>query len=257
MPPAFIGARAGAVGLVVDVDQGSLETALLIAPDDQEQYVAKVATSHGIRWGVRIRGLLPEAVRDSEFVHQFVVIKKSGDADASESDSPLLAKPLSSLLRRKKYLAVPKEISSSRNYLNVSTYDRDILPLDSLLVIDADSGTTFGWLSSKSFWLWTQVVASNAPKATTYTAYNSFPAPALSRKNKELLESAANTVLRSRSHFLETSLTHLYDIAPEQLLWAHQELDAVVNRLFDLADDASDTEVIDVLIERYRFLAAA
>jgi hypothetical protein len=52
-------------------------------------------------------------------------------------------------------------------------------------------------------------------------------------------------------------LTQLYDVVPDQLLWAHQELDVVVNRLFDLADDATDAEVIDVLIERYRFLAAA
>ncbi len=257
LPVARFGTRPGAIGLLAEVDDSFLASAEAIAPSETDEYVTKVASRHGIGWGIRIRGLLPEAVRDSEFIQQFLVLEHSASEGVSEGHNPLLDKPLSSLLEQRKYLAIPKEISSDRNYLSVSTYDRDVLPLDSLLVIDADSGATFGWLSSNAFWLWTQVVASNAPTATTYTAYNSFPAPALSRKNKELLDSAANTVLRSRGHFLETTLTELYDGAPEQLLWAHQELDALVNQFFGLARDASDSDVINALIESYQLLVAA
>jgi hypothetical protein len=257
LPAAHFGTRPSAAGLLTDVDQTVIESASSIAPNENDEYLTKVVTSRGISWALRIHGSLPKSVQDSQFLNQFTAIQQSGNGGGSGVQNPLLDKPLSSLLRQKKYLPMPKIIPSSRSYLTVSSYDRDILPLDSLLVIDADSGVTFGWLSSNAFWLWTQTVSSNAPSATIYTAYNSFPAPALSRKNKEILESAANTVLRSRGHFLETSLTQLYDVVPDQLLWAHQELDAVVNRLFDLADDASDTEVIDILIERYSFLAAA
>jgi len=254
---ARFGTRPGAIGLITEIGETLLASAETVSPNETVEYVTRVASRHGVGWGIRIRGLLPEAVRGSEFIQQFVVLERSSDEGVSEGHNPLLDKPLSSLLRKNKYLAIPKEISSDRNYLSVSTYDRDVLPLDSLLVIDAHSGATFGWLSSNAFWLWTQVVASNAPAATTYTAYNSFPAPGLSRKNKELLDSAANTVLRSRGHFLETTLTELYAGAPEQLLWAHKELDSLVNQFFGLARDASDAEVINALIESYQLLLAA
>jgi len=257
LPRARFGKRPGALGLLTDVDESMLAAAQALAPSETSEYVAKVASSHGLGWSVRIRGLLPKSVNESEFIHKFIRASRLSGDEVSEQDNPLLDRPLSSLLEPQKYLAIPKKISTARNYLSVSSYDRDVLPLDSLLVIDADSGATFGWLSSNAFWLWTQVVASNAPTSNVYTAYNSFPAPKLSRKNQELLESAANTVLRSRGHFLETTLTELYDGAPEQLLWAHQELDLLVNELFDLPRDAIDSEVIKRLIERYRFLEAA
>ena len=249
LPLARLGNRPGAIGLL-PIDESFLASLLAISPGETNEYVTKISTSHGTKWAVRIRGLLPPAVANSELIQ-----KLTGDTEARHN--PLLDRPLASFLQAEEYLAIPKKISSDRNYLSVSTYDRDILPLDSLVVIDADSGATFGWLSSKAFWLWTQVVSSNAPTATTYQAYNSFPAPALSRKNKEILESAANTVLRSRGHFLETSLTQLYDVVPDQLLWAHKELDALVNQFFGLARDASDAEVINALIESYQLLLAA
>ena len=258
LPVAHFGTRAGAAGLIINVDELAVESAEKVSPSEKHEYLTKVVTSRGIGWGIRVRGAIPQSVRDSTFLQQLIVPRRSGDAGVSETHNRLLNRPLSSLLRREKYLAVPKTISNQRNYLAVSSYDPEILPLDSLLVIDADSGTTFGWLSSNAFWLWTQVVSSNAPSATVYMAYNSFPAPALSSpKKKAILESAANTVLRSRGHFLQTSLNELYEIPPAQLLWAHQKLDAVVNELFDLAGDASDAEVIDALISRYRLLAAA
>ena len=249
LPLARLGARPGAIGLL-PIDESLLASVLAISPGETNEYVTKISTSHGTKWAVRIRGLLPPAVAASELIQKLT-------GDTTTRHNPLLDRPLASFLQAEEYLAIPKKISSDRNYLSVSTYDRDILPLDSLVVIDADSGATFGWLSSKAFWLWTQVVSSNAPTATTYQAYNSFPAPALSRKNKEILESAANTVLRSRGHFLETSLTQLYDVVPDQLLWAHKELDALVNQFFSLARDASDTEVINALIESYQLLLAA
>ena len=249
LPLARLGTRPGAIG-ILPIDESFLASVLAISPGETNEYVTKISTSHGTKWAVRIRGLLPPAVAASELIQKLT-------GDTTTRHNPLLDRPLASFLQAEEYLAIPKKISSDRNYLSVSTYDRDILPLDSLVVIDADSGATFGWLSSKAFWLWTQVVSSNAPTATTYQAYNSFPAPALSRKNKEILESAANTVLRSRGHFLETSLTQLYDVVPDQLLWAHKELDALVNQFFGLARDASDTEVINALIESYQLLLAA
>ena len=84
----------------------------------------------------------------------------------------------------------PKVIAETRDYLRVSTYDADVLPLDSLLVIGDETQVTFGWLSSRAFWIWTQVVRRNIPNATTYTAYVNFPAPKLGRKDRNRLEVA-------------------------------------------------------------------
>jgi len=103
---------------------------------------------------------------------------------------------LHQLLQPGPYVATDATIRPSRDYLSVTTYDETVLPLADLLVITDDSALAFGWLSSKAFWIWQQMVAQAEPRATTHRAYTTFPAPKLTAKQRQALEVAVDTVLR-------------------------------------------------------------
>lgn len=124
------------------------------------------------------------------------------------------------------------------------------------MVISEETTVVFGWLASRAFWCWQQAVAASNPRATTLQAYNTFPAPELSRKDREVLETAASTVLLSRSHLMDGSLDDLYANLPDQLAWAHGELDATVDRLLGIPEGADDEQAIAVLLTAYAELAA-
>lgn len=254
LPRARLGVRPSAVGLTLDLtDKQLLEAESIDAP--ASKFLTQVATPRATSWALRFEGLIPEAVRESSLVARFIPIGHT-PREGQVGGSDLLDKPLTQLMPSAAYISIPKAIPEDRDYLRVSTYDADVLPLDSLVVIDEDTLVTFGWLSSRAFWLWTQVVRDNVPTATTYTAYVNFPAPRLGRKDRNRLEVAVDTVLRSRSHFLTDTINDLYSRMPEQLKWAHKEVDDVVEDLLGVPTDADDTEVVKRLLQRYESLAA-
>ncbi len=254
LPRAHIGTRPGAIGLTLDVTDEEVRQAELIAAPSNE-FLTQVATSHGKTWALRFEGFLPEAVRRSSLVARFIPIGHT-PRDGQVGGSDLLDKPLTQLMPSGAYIAIPKAIPESRDYLTVSTYDADVLPLDSLMTISEDTVVTFGWLSSRAFWLWTQVVRANVPPATTFAAYVNFPAPKLGRKDRDRLEFAVDTVLRSRSHFLTSTVNDLYSRMPEQVEWAHKELDSLVDELLGIPADADDLSAMEHLRSSYESLAA-
>ncbi len=143
-----------------------------------------------------------------------------------------------------------------RDFAAVARYDEIDLPLDELNIIGEDTLMVFGWLASRAFWVWQQAVAAGNPRATTLHAYRNFPAPALTKKDREVLEEAARTVLVSRSHLMGEGLQALYESPPEQLLWAHDELDRVVDHLMGIPEDADDAQAARCLLKSYELLAA-
>ena len=78
----------------------------------------------------------------------------------------------------------------------------------------------------------------------------------LGRRDRATLEGAARTVLVSRSHLMAGSLADLYADLPEQLAWAHAELDTAADRLLGIADDAGDEQAAAVLVSAFAALAA-
>lgn len=151
-------------------------------------------------------------------------------------------------------ITISRFITQTRDYADVARYDATDLPLEALIVINYDTTIVFGWLASRGFWLWQQFVKWNHPRATTARAYNSFPAPELSRTDRERLETAAHTVLTSRAHFLDGTLADLYSNTPPQLQWAHNELDALTDELLGIAN-CDDQSAIAVLANVYEALA--
>lgn len=246
LPRARLGIRAGAAGLVLHPDARLFEEARALPEAVRRLVVVEVATPRGTSWAVRVRGNVPSQVQP--WIGHM--------APVYQLDARTSSTPLPDLLPGGPYLAIPARIPV-RDFLNVATYDGDILPLSSLVVISDETLTTLGWLSSRAFWLWMQVVAQAKPGATTLLAYNTFPAPALKPSQRRRLETAVDTVLASRSYLMTTSLGDLYANMPPQLRDAHEKLDAVVEDLLGLPEGAPDLGVMEHLIAAYEELAAA
>ena len=255
LPVARLGVAASQAGLVLDLLPEDADVLRAQAPETWRSFLAPVATettvmTGEVRWAVQV-GALPDTVAASP-VGQALVRLRSGPRFGKNG---AVEEPLDALLPSAAFVALPRRIPDHRDYLSVSTYDPDVLPLNSLVVIGTDTLVAFGWLSSRAFWLWCEVVRANHPTATTLLAYNTFPAPALDSRRRRRLEVAVDTVLRSRSHLNERGLPDLYARMPEQLAWAHSELDAVVDQLLGIPADASDDDAMALLLDRHRALA--
>ncbi len=245
LPPSRPGTRNTWIGIrALRLGESGIAPYIALAPDSVNQYLIRTASAKGTGWAIRIHGDLPAEVEGSQIVQKL-------RGNRAFKASQFYQRPLLSFLESRDYLAFPQKLASTRDYLFVNSYTADVLPLSSLRIVDADAGLTFGWVSSKAFWLWSQVVAANTKAANMRDVYNSFPAPALSRKEKSQLEAAATTVLASRGFHLKGSLTELYGQVPEALLWSHEQLDQCVNTLLGLPGNSSDKQVIDNLLQRY------
>lgn len=144
-----------------------------------------------------------------------------------------------------------------RDYLVVSTYHPDHFPLDSLRVIHDDSLVLFGLLSSRAFWVWARVATVSGHDIELMTAFDTFPFPPLTRAQRFMVETAADTVLRSRMHFLETTLPDLYRAMPGQVRVAHQLLDSTVEAILGMDSEATDEQLSGDLHDRYQMQRAA
>ena len=173
----------------------------------------------------------------------------SGRADSSRVSAPARPQPDWVVLRRRLH-GGPRDLANGARYVEAD------LPLNDLNYITDDTMVVFGWLASRAFHLWQQTVLAGNPRATTLQAYNTFPAPRLGKRDRATLEGAARTVLVSRSHLMAGSLADLYADLPEQLAWAHAELDTAADRLLGIADDADDEQAAAVLVSAFAALAA-
>ena len=249
LPDARLGIKAARAGLVL-IPEDLADELGQVAPQERSDYLVQVAAFPGSKWAARVQGALPPRVRASSIV-------ASLEARVARSEGSPQDKPLEELLPASPYIAMPARVTRQRDYLSVTNYDADVLPLDNLLVVSEDTTVTMGWLSSQAFWVWTQVVTEHEPGASTFRAYTTFPAPLLSRKERQRLEIAVDTILRARMHALGNDIEELYREMPRALYAAHNELDRVVNELLGLPADVSDERLAQHLVDRFVELLAA
>jgi hypothetical protein len=85
--------------------------------------------------------------------------------------------------------------------------------------------------------------------------YNNFPWPeSPTDKQREAIESAARTVLDTRTQFPGSTLADLYDplTMPPALLKAHQKLDAAVDAAYGRKSFKTDAERVAFLFDLYQ-----
>lgn len=114
----------------------------------------------------------------------------------------------------------------------------------------------FGIVQSRMHMVWVRTVAGRLKSDFRYSAglvYNTYPAPALTAKQRETLTERAISVLGAREQFSGQTLAELYDPdrMPRVLRESHDELDEAVDGLYSSRGFATDEDRLARLFEMY------
>lgn len=147
-----------------------------------------------------------------------------------------------------------------------SSENREYLPVGLLKPETAISNSSFGmpcmdiWvlalIASRMNLIWVATVCSRMRTDYRFTntlAWNTFPVPSLTQKNKEDLTACAEEILIARERYFPSTIADLYDAdkMPEDLRQAHERNDEVLERVYIGRRFKNDTERLEKLFELY------
>lgn len=156
------------------------------------------------------------------------------------------------------YLAIPRTSSVNRRYLPIGYLSSDIIASNDLQIVPDANLYSFGVLVSLMHRSWTSVTAGKLKSDLRYSVkftYNTFPYPENSTdKQKQSIESAAQSVLDARLSCPDSSLADLYDplTMPPILFEAHQALDKAVDAAYGKTNFKTESERVVFLLELYQ-----
>lgn len=158
------------------------------------------------------------------------------------------------------YLVIPRHSTSSRKYIPMGYFGKDVISTDSNLITQDAEIYLFGVLHSNVHMSWVKLVSGRLGIAYRYSAgvvYNNFPwpSPTLDQKNK--IEKTAQSILNVRKELEKYSLDVLYDdtIMPSKLRKAHQENDKAVMEAYGFDwRTMTESECVAELMKLYQKL---
>ncbi|PMG04539.1 hypothetical protein BCV00_15085 [Vibrio breoganii] len=154
----------------------------------------------------------------------------------------------------------PSISSENRDYIPCDFFDANVISNNKNFVVYGGDEVLFALLSSKHNMLWAKAVAGRTRNDICYSntiCYNTLPLPNINDEEKVQLSSLAKRILRLR--IVEGgSLASMYGSKkmPDALLKAHQELDFLVDQLYQKSVDKmkvikTDAERLEVLFKMY------
>lgn len=155
------------------------------------------------------------------------------------------------------YLAIPKVSSENRIYIPIGFCTKDIICGDKLFNLPNATLYHFGIITSLMHMTWMRYTCGRLKSDYSYSntiVYNNFPWPENpTEKQKEAVETAAQSVLDARAQFPDSSLADLYDpnTMPPVLIKAHQQLDKAVDRCYRPQPFINETKRIEYLFGLY------
>lgn len=154
------------------------------------------------------------------------------------------------------YLALPVTSSERREYMPIAFLDKEIIASNLLFLIPDATIYHFGVLTSAIHMAWIRHVGCRLKSDYRYSnkiAYNNFPWPTPTNKQREKIEKCAQVVLNTRALYPGNSLANLYDplLMPPELLNAHHALDAAVDSVYG-CKFTSDADRVAHLFNLYR-----
>lgn len=177
-------------------------------------------------------------------------------------DRPHLLRPTSKF-NDGPYIGVPPVSSERRRFIPMAFVDDGMIPGNQLYFVPTDSLFVFGILVSTFHNAWMRSVAGRLKSDYRYgntTVYNNLVFPDADDVARQSVESNAQAVLDARSSYEGATLADLYDpnndfLYPD-LVRAHRELDAAVERAYDvdfsrLDDAAREQAIVAHLFELY------
>lgn len=130
------------------------------------------------------------------------------------------------------YIIIPQHSTSSRRYIPMGFFDKNVICGNSAFVIASESRYLFGILNSNVHNAWCRAICGRLGMAYRYSpaVYNNFPWPAPTEQQKAKIEQTAQAILDARALYPDSSLADLYDelTMPPELRKAHQANDRAV-----------------------------
>lgn len=162
------------------------------------------------------------------------------------------------------YLVIPKTFSEKRDYVTTGFVKHKSLCGDALFIVREPSWYDFAILTSSIHKVWTQYIGGRLEMRFRYSkdlVYNNFPLPDISKGNRLMafIEESAFDIHKLRESYFEKGETYksLYEpnTMPEDLRQAHHKLDKAVLKAYGLPANASEMEIITLLLRRFKELS--
>ncbi|MFL7863855.1 class I SAM-dependent DNA methyltransferase [Vibrio cincinnatiensis] len=158
-----------------------------------------------------------------------------------------------------RFILMPSVSSARRTYVPLGMFTGDIISTNLNYIIPDGTLYEFAILSSLLHNEWMRLVAGRMKSDYRYSAsvvYNTFPWPEVNEKQKAKAITLAENVLFVREDFPGKTLAELYnpDSIPSELLIAHQELDAAVDKLYRDKPFKDTADRLSCLLARYEEL---
>ena len=158
-------------------------------------------------------------------------------------------------------IIVPNVSSERRPYVPIGFLDSDTIIANSASAIYDSEPWIFSLLTSMMHMAWMRAVAGRLEDRYRYSSvlvYNTFPFPAISKKQKEELNQHVFNILGEREKHPEKTLAQLYDPIkmPEGLREAHHQNDLAIERCYRSKPFSSDEERLEYLFKLYEKMIA-
>ena len=157
---------------------------------------------------------------------------------------------------RKHSLAVAKVSSERRSYLPIDLLSSDAIISDLLFALYDAPLWNMAIISSRLHLVWVATVCGKLKTDFRYSntlGWNTFPVPKLTEKNKADLTQCAENILLVREHHFPATIADLYnpEEMPKDLLYAHEQNDEVVERIYIGRRFSNNTERLETLFTLY------
>ena len=160
------------------------------------------------------------------------------------------------------YICIPRHVSETRMFFPVKLVDPDTIASDANFIADDPDGLVFAVISCSAFIAWQKTVGGRLESRLRFNklqTWNTFPLPALTDHQRAAIIAGGRSVLTARALHPNRSLADHYNplaMAPE-LIRAHRELDAAVDKALGLKGQVSDDSRLKALFSNYAKLVSA
>ncbi len=153
------------------------------------------------------------------------------------------------------YLLIPRTSSEKRNYVPIGFISKEVIATDAVQFVPDATLYEFGILTSSVHMVWMKAVCGRQEMRYRYSGeivYNTFIWPNPTPEQKDKIQAAAQEILEARNAHPSSSLEALYSMMmPVDLQKAHRINDSAVLEAYGLAPNASDQEILTLLIKMY------
>lgn len=153
-------------------------------------------------------------------------------------------------------VAVSRTTSENREYLATTILPKDTIANDNAFFSEREPLLVFAVLVSRCHLAWVATVCGRMKNDYRYAntlAWNTFPIPILTEKNKADLTRCAEDILLAREAHFPATIADLYnpETMPDNLRAAHERNDEVLERIYIGRRFKNDTERLEKLFDLY------